>query len=91
MMCPSYHHKYYFPIWNGIIIFQTQTQCDTIATEYHFEARICHELQDLSFQRGGKIHNFLFVLIPAFFSARVTWSRHSSSEHQFIKLAATTK
>jgi len=47
------------------------------STEYylvplHFEARTCHELQDLSFQRGGEIHKFLFILIPAFFSARVT-------------------
>ena len=49
-----------------------QTQCNTIATEYHFETRICNEVQDFSFQRGGEIHNFLFVLIPEFFSARVT-------------------
>ena len=62
------------PYMNSNIIFHTLAQCDTISTEYqlvplHFEARTGHEVHDLSFQRGGKIHVFLFVLIPAYFSA----------------------
>jgi hypothetical protein len=73
MICVLHtHHKYYFPTWNSIIIFQTQTQYNTIATVYYLEAKICHEVQDLSFQKVGEIHKFLFILISAFFSARVT-------------------
>jgi len=71
------HHKYYFPTQKSNIVFHTQIQYDTMSAEHYlvplnFEARTCQALKDLSFQRRGEIHNFLFVLIPAFVSVRVT-------------------